>query len=175
MLTDEQSAAVSPICKTILVIFAALVFGPLFFAIIVLFIRFSDEQPAIVNSLDIIAIIGLGMAFLCALFSFIVPRIVLKQNVLKTARTFFGDEIKGAEAAKGLAETFQSSTIIRLALLEGAIFANLMFFMIQGSIFNLVAAAVLLMIMLLAIPLPARTMSKVESMFEEAKFLQKTV
>ena len=99
----------------------------------------------------------------------------MKQNASQTAKKFFGDEIESPEAAQGLAQGVLSSTIIRLALLEGAIFANLMFFLIQGSIYSLIAAIVLLMIMLLAVPLPSRVISRVESMFEEAKFLQKTV
>ena len=175
MLSQEQTAAVEPICRVMMVIFAALVLGPLFFALIALFIRFTGPEPAIVDSLDIIVIFGIGLAFLCVMASFIVPRIALKQNASQTAKKFFGDEIESPEAAQGLAQGVLSSTIIRLALLEGAIFANLMFFLIQGSIYSLIAAIVLLMIMLLAVPLPSRVISRVESMFEEAKFLQKTV
>jgi len=176
MLTNEQTNAVRPISNVMLVIFVALVLGPLFFAVITLFLRFSnDTEPAIVGGMGLLPIIGWGVAVFNTLLSFVVPAIVLKSHVSKTAQKFSGVEIEGVEAAKDLAQGFQTSTIIKLALLEGAIFVNLMFLLIQGKFFNLIAAAMLFMVMLLAVPLQSRVINKVESMLEKAKFLQKTV
>jgi len=173
MLTKEQAVAVTPTCKIILIIFAALAMGPLTFAAIAVFIRFSSD-PAFVGDLGILPKIGLGMAFIGALLSLVVPSIFMKQSVSGTAKKFSGEEINGPEAAKGIAEGIQTFTIIRMALLEGVIFVNLMFLLLTGSIVNLIAAGVLWMIMFLGIPLPHRVINKIESKLEDAKFLQKT-
>jgi len=111
------------------IITLAMAMGVLMFGLTVLLVmrpEEADQEP-------FIAYLGFGLAIPAAIASFVVPRIITNSQSPTT-------------------ETYQTGLIIGLALLEGAAFLNIMAYMIEGTIYSLGVAAVLLVLLLARFP-----------------------
>ena len=168
MLNKEQANAIEPAKKVALIIFSALVLGVLFFAAITCVVRLSSEESLFNMELSVIALVGVAFAAIVLIPSIIVPMFAQKAAVKEVAKEFAGKLDESAAATK-MFGGFQTAMIIGLALLEGAAFFNLIAFLIDGSVFSMVAVAVLLSCMLVRIPLPLRIEDKIANMLDDAK------
>ena len=168
MLSKEQTGAIAPGKRVMLIIFAALILGVSAFAAFVCVLRIGDEGGLFNLDFGFFAIMGVGFAALVLLPSLIVPLIMKKQAVTNVANEFSG-KMHDSRAAIKLLGGLQTSMIVRLSLLDGAAFFNILAFFLDGSVYNLLATGVLLVLMFLSLPLPGRIDNKISDMLDEAK------
>lgn len=83
-----------------------------------------------------IAYVAFALAIPLAIASFIVPRLVVNSQ-------------------PATVESFQTGLIVGLALVEGAAFLNLVAYLIEGQVYSLGMAAILLALMLIRFPTTA--------------------
>lgn len=148
---DEQSGRRSAhraeMLLRVQIITGAMIMGAVPFAIVALVLRMDDinSEP------DIIAVIGLVISAFMFLLHFIVPNLVaavmLKQ--IQTSKVSSANDEKKFEL---LFPVFQTRQIIACAMLEGAAFLNIVFFIVSGFGGNLIAAAILIGLIALRFP-----------------------
>lgn len=168
MLNNEQAQAIEIPKRVMMIIFAALILGLVFFAMVTSFVRLSGEGPLFNMDFGAMAMIGTAFAAVVLLPSIVVPKFV-QRGAIKEAADQFAGKLDDAKAATKMAIGLQTSMIIGLALLEGAAFFNVIAFLIDGSIYNLIVLAALLLCMLVRIPLPGRVEGKIGNMLDDAK------
>ena len=168
MLNREQTDWLRPVTTTLQIICGALIFGAIG-ASIVLFVVNSNCQFN--DSLGLIPLLGITMGLASFGAAIIIPRIILKDAARKFAKSANGVESSqlSESAIRMLFDPLQQSTIIRYALFEGPVFANLMFWFMQGSVYNLATAGTGIMLMILFFPFPNRIIQWVESLIDNAK------
>jgi hypothetical protein len=102
--------------------------------------------------------------------SFVVPTLVERSTLEKVTRKNEADapgfEGWGADAPE-LLPAFMTGQIVRLAMLEGAAFLNLIAYMLEGKALSLAAAAVLVLLMIAAYPTEGRVRGWLERIREE--------
>lgn len=168
MLTKEQTSTLEQPKRVMLIIFGALLVGVVVFAIIAVISRISGGEALFNMEFGLLAVMGVGFAALVLIPSFVVPIITRKTATKELGQEFAGQLDQPGAAMKSM-EGLQTSMIIGLALLEGTAFFNLIGYMIDGSAWNLLTVAILLMIMFIRIPLPGRVDDWVADMLDEAK------
>ncbi len=115
---------------------------------------------------DITSWIGLGMAGFMFVNHLVVPRAIVKSQLQKLnskSLLTFTDEEKVAAALGPI----RGGHIIGCAMLEGAAFMNLIFYMTTSFIGNLMAAAVLIVFLLLKVPTLHGMQNKVTNQLRE--------
>ena len=116
-----------------------------------------------------IPLFGIVMGVGCFAAAMIVPRQTQRMAAAKLSSFVKAD---GGDPSRTtlvkFVEPLQQSTIIRYALFEGTVFANILFWFIQGSVYNLAIAGVGLALMILFFPFPGRTIQTVETMIDDA-------
>ena len=130
------------------------------------------------QAIDVLPMVGVVLAIGAFLASFVVPVIVRGQGVkqLGDPAQFksSGKSIDSMNANHSLIEKllaiFQTTLIIRLALIEGATFFNLMMFMLETHPVNLCLGIFGILLLLMAFPFPARIWGWVESTIEDMQF-----
>lgn len=143
------------------IICGAMIWGALFTAASLLFVFDWNKFN---NGLGVIPMLGLILGITAFVSSFIIPGIVNK-SALKVLSNKLDDQGHKFDSETGLNKIFatkQSASIIRYALLEGAVFANILFFFIDGSVYLLVTAAVGALIMIFMFPRKDPTLAWVE-------------
>ena len=168
MLSNEQIQQIEPRVKAMQVIIGALIIGPLVGGIILYLVR---EQPKFTTSLDFIAIFGIAMAAAGYLASFIAP-IVMRPAILKQATDSL-DETERTTLGQAIIDKllmgYQTIQIIRCSLIEGMVFANLLLWIIEGSVYNLAAAGVGFILLAFQFPFPGKVVSAIEDMFDSVQ------
>lgn len=167
MLNTEQTGWLQPAILTLQIICSSLIIGAVA-AAIVLFSINTNRQ--FMSSLDMIPLLGIGMGFGCFAAAMIVPRQMLRAAAKSLAKSVKADGGNPSESTlKKFVEPLQQSTIVRYALFEGTIFANILFWFMDGSLYNLTVAGAGLALMILFFPFPNRTIQTVETMIDDAK------
>ena len=145
MLDEETRKSLEGYKRTTTIIVFALCTGVIVFGIISLFVR----DPAEPRELGMVTLVLYAFIVMEGMAYFIVPRIILatsrKQIAAGTwqpqggnASKFDADELK-------LAAVFQSTTIIKCALMEGIAFFALIAHILEGHISTIVIAGLLLL------------------------------
>ena len=143
------------------VICGAMIIGTAVMAVLFLFI-FDWEK--LNTSLDMLAMIGLIIGITSCIVSFVVPGIINNAALKMTSRKL-DDEGCKFDSETGLRKIFatrQSASIVRYAILEGAVFAYVVFFYVTGSVFSLVTVAIGMLIMIAMFPRKDATLAWVE-------------
>lgn len=152
-----QLGTVDATVRTLQIIVMALAAGVFTFGLVVFFRPGGGLKP-----LDPQAIISIVMAVISLSLipsRFIVPAAILRSGRQRIARGSepvatrrgVGSPLPDSEQAK-LLVLLHTTTIIGAALLEGAAFANLTAFMLEGQVYSLVLAGLLLLGIVSAIP-----------------------
>jgi len=172
MLNNEQSAALEQPKRIMLIIFGALIFGVLFFAIIAAISHLTGGKPLFNTEFGFMAIFGIAFAVLALLPSMVVP-IFIRKAAVKEISSEFSGKLETPEAALKAMVGLQTAMIIGLALLEGAAFFNLVVDMTEGSLWSLLVAAGLVLIMFIRIPLPGRIEDQISNILDDARMENK--
>ncbi len=168
MLGSQQSDAIEQPKRVMLIIFGALIAGALFFAVLAVIHNISQGGPLVSTKFGLMAMIGAAFAVLVLGPSVVVPIFTRKACVKEIAEQNQGKLDQPDSAIKAMIG-LQTSMIIGLALLEGATFLNLMGYLIDSSVWNLLIAIGLLVVMFLRIPLPGRVDDWVSDMLQDAR------
>jgi hypothetical protein len=149
---------------TLQIIVAALVAGCLFFLLIVLLV-----VPGKLGSWDLglgqpMTLAALVVAFSILAARIIVPGVITKQMLQQLARR----EPKEPDW-KDLFGVYQTTLIIKAAMLEGATFLLLVMHMLERSPWTLALAVVFLLILLMHMPTPLRVDDWIERQSLAAK------
>jgi protein-S-isoprenylcysteine O-methyltransferase Ste14 len=149
------------------IIVAALVAGCLFFLLIVLLIG-----PGKLGSWDLglgqpMTVVGLVAAFGILAARIIVPGVITEQMLRQLARR----EAKKADW-KDLFGVYQTTVIIKAAMLEGATLLLLVMHMLERSPWTLALAVVFLLMLLMHMPTPLRVDDWIERQSLAVKEMQ---
>ena len=151
MFNPEMTPERRKMVLTLQIIMAALVAGCLFFLLMVLAVPGKlggwelglDKQP--------MTVVALVMAFGILAVRIIVPGVITAQML----RPLFQRE-SNEPGWEDLFRVYQTSLIIKAAMLEGAVFLLLVMHMIERSPWTLALAVVFLVLLLLHMPTPQR-------------------
>ena len=148
MTQSDPKDPVGPNLRTIQIINVALITGVVFFLVITCFIRLNGKEPLFApEPLQFKNGTITLTALMMSLPLFVMSRIV-SRRIVSTQR-------KAAAASElSLIGLFTTSRIVELAMIEGAVFFNLIAFMLEGNPLTLTVA--LLGIGLMAIGFPTR-------------------
>ncbi len=146
MLNSKQTARVSTTLKVVQLICFALITGVLLATLI--FAGITDWQD-VNTGMDPLVLIGVFIAMVIMVMAFMLPGII--GNAAATEARNTSKKRSDRRLAK-LATAFQTKTIIQFALLESAALLNLILFFMEKSIISLALVAVLVALMLLALP-----------------------
>lgn len=135
--------------KVLQFIVASLMMGVVVFAMISLLVG-GMPQPADIRA-DSLSVIGVVLSIACAAMSLVVARAL--DRATENALLDLDNE---AQRDEQLSERLQQRTIIGCALLEGAIFLNLVLNVLQRNLLLLLCAAALLALMSFYFPTSAR-------------------
>lgn len=164
MPTDNtlQDRLAEPV-RTMQIISAALIMGPIAFAIVVLAI--GDQGPgdpapiqgqaAAAPAVDPLQTIGLVVGLVAIFAQNVLGRVVSEAGV-KAALTADGDRVES------LAGAYQTGLIVALAVNEGAAFLNLIAYMISPSVWNLAMAGLLIVSNAVKFPTVGRVATWIE-------------
>jgi len=166
-MKPENEKIIEPHVRVLQIICLAMMAGVMFFLMIVLFI----SKAKINSGMPLITMVGVVFAIPAYVCSFIVPRIVASTG-LKVAATKLDDEGHKADSETGLKSIFgllQTTSIIRYALLEGAMFFNLIAFLLEGSVVSLIIVGLGLAIMAAHFPRQEASIAWVEERVSDVK------
>ena len=140
--------------KSIQIICVALIMGVLMF-LAVTFVVANNEKGW---HTDLMVLVMATLAS-CYLVSFVVPTILLNAAKSRIANCKTDEEAVNESLA-----AFQTATIVGYALIEGAVFANLVAFMLTGSLISVAVAGVGIVLMIARFPFPGRIAYVVEEL-----------
>lgn len=167
MLDQEQTETLQQTFLGLQIIVGALITGAVGFAFVIFFI---NDNRQFNDSLDTMALLGVAMGIAMFALSFVAPGFVRKKASRELASVLKGDGDKpSADTLRLFGERLTQSAIVQFALLEGAILANLVFWLVEGSLFSCVIVGIGFVLMIAFFPLPHRSASNIESMLEDAR------
>ncbi len=153
---NEKSDLSDGLLRTAQLIIGALASGVFFFLIIVTLFLGARVQPFDVSAM--ISLVMAGFALASIPTRLLVPGLVVNTNCRKIAQGTWVSVQRQPNAPlpetdEGkLLQVYLSKTIIGAAILEGGAFANLVAFMLEGQIYSIVLAVLLLLGILAAFP-----------------------
>lgn len=153
---------IAPNVRTLQIVTGALVQGAIVFGVIALFVGGfdADAQPTMLSY------IGIGAGVFTLAMHFIVPPFV--QNVqLNALRDDSFRSLSLSEKAGRVFPVLQTTHIIACALLEGGAFMNLVMFLIDSWVGNLLAAVVLIAFILLKFPTTTNMSFRIQNLVQE--------
>ena len=122
LLKEDQIDKVDAVVQPTQLIAFALISGVLIFALISLVVNGTDS---LTSKVDIISLVGIVIGAAAIGKSVFLPEMMATSGVDVAKEKFNEDPVKLAE---NLARVYQTKKIFQMALLEGAAFANLIFF-----------------------------------------------
>ena len=149
MLTNEQREAVAPRIMTLKIIAGALMLGVLMFSGVVSLM--TDWQEVHIQP-DIITLLGLGVGASSILMQFVIPKVLGNQFANLDSNPKHDPHPPLPKELSGPYSRLQVLTIVRLAILEGGAFLNLIFFVIDPCLISLVMVLAILIVMVLIFP-----------------------
>lgn len=161
---DEKPSALDPVLRTTQIISAAL---PMGVAALLAIAFFKRPQPA-VEGKELLSYGAVFFAVIMLVGAKLVPSIVARTGCRAIAKgkasSFTGPN--GHQATSPLQQlgaVFQSATIVRAALVEGAALLNAIIFFLFGTTLNFVVAAILVVVLLYQIPTRQRLVDWVQA------------
>ena len=165
MLSQSQIQQTEPRIKILRVICLVLILSAVALAVVLYFVR---ENPKFNSNLGMLQWIGIGFALMEIGPAFVVP-MVMRANaanqVAKSNERLDSDDY----VSMGLIGGFVSSIIVQFALFQGALFANLFFWLIEGSVYNLAASGFCFLCMVVFFPGIDRSLSTIATMMRDAR------
>ena len=149
--SDPPEAGLGQDVRGLQIITLALASGAMFF----MFVALVAQQGALGREADITSWIGLGFAAVIFVVHLVAPNIVADQILNQINR----EELKGADALRQVQmvlPAYRAGHIIGCALLEGAAFMNLVFYMTEQYVGNIAVAAFFVVIIVLKLPTASR-------------------
>jgi len=159
MQQNQQSPA--GIVLVMQIITATILAGPLVFLLYVLFATEAQPPNRIFTSY-----LGAGMAALMILLQFFV-RIRPNRSAIPEDQRDQDFDPDSEDVFMAIAPTYQTELIIKIALLEGAAFLNIIAYMLERQTWTLAIAAVLLGLIAYQFPTHARIQNRI---VEETRF-----
>ena len=153
MLTDEQVQQIRPRLLTIQAIAAALIVEVLFLAGVLSAIV---DWENVADRVKMLTLIGMIAGVFIYALSIVVPRVFASGTNLRPP-TKVVDQYEIASTAS----TMMTEVLIRFALINGAIFLNLMVFCIEIHVASLVVAAIGLLLMVAFFPRQSNMISAI--------------
>lgn len=152
-MNDESNAAVEKTLQASKIIGLALALGVAVFLAVVIVVR--KDKPPQGNAL--LSYMGVCFAVVCLGAAAFVPTMIARAGVQSMA---------DAPSIEKLATVFQTSFIVRAALIEGAAFLNGTFYLIYGDWLNCLVTLILLGLLIYFIPTKARFLNWVRRIRE---------
>ena len=146
MLSDEQFQIVRPKLQVLQLIVAAMAGGVLMFAFVTNVIT-PWAQAAM--DISMLPLLGAAASFFGVILAFILP--ALAANGVPQISADHSDDQQEKHLSEA-ANVFTTGRMIRVALLEGGCFLNLVVYLLEDSRLSLIVAAVGLFVLLLSIP-----------------------
>ncbi|MDB5351877.1 MAG: hypothetical protein JWN86_3124 [Planctomycetota bacterium] len=169
--SDDQPVEPIGLVRTSQIIAGSLVAGVCMFLTVTFVMRspkaFAPAPWDIMPPQAMITLLGLVMAAMMIVLSFVIPRQIVATSRRSLITTKPADLDKSDVTGNGLFGVYQTQMIIGLAMLEGAAFFNVIAFLIEGHIPSLMAAGVLVLIMLSRFP----TQGNIAAWVEDQKSL----
>ena len=146
MLSDEQFQIAHPKLKVLQIIVVAMSAGVLMFALVTNLIN-----PWAQSTMDIsmLPLLGAAASFFSIILSFVLPALAANSVPKISDQDSLAQQQKLVSNAAGV---FMTGRIIRLALLEGGCFLNLVVYVLEESRLSLIAAAIGLFLLVLSFP-----------------------
>jgi hypothetical protein len=170
MITSDQRDYLGKCVTVMQIIVGALAAGAVTFAVVVLILRSQQQADGPRDSSLLLSYIGiLGAASAIAAW-IIVPRLIVaraRQELSEGKTPTLADDrgpalTDGARHIQPLVAMHQTRLIVGCALLEGAAFLNVLAYMLEGQLMNLVAAGLLVLMIVGQIPTVGRLTSWIE-------------
>ncbi|MEZ6040666.1 MAG: hypothetical protein R3C20_09170 [Planctomycetaceae bacterium] len=157
-LKPESAAAIATATRTMQIIAGALMCGTLTFSGVVL-LSSGGNLP---GKVDVLTMLGVGIGVAAVFAHFIVPMVVSNAQMGVLTRN---SDVPDSETDRVTAccSVMQTKTIIGFALLEGATFFNLVAILIEKSVWSVVVAGVLFLLMAFRFP----TRNQIEAWVED--------
>jgi hypothetical protein len=170
MITSEQREHIGKSVLVMQIIVAALAAGVVTFAVVVLVLRSQQEANAPQDNSLLLSYIGILVSASAIAAWMIIPRLLVSRTrqAISEGKTPMLDDYhepaltEGAQQIQPLVAMHQTRLIVGCALLEGAAFLNLLAYMLEGQLMNLVAAGLLVLIIVTQIPTFGRLTSWIE-------------
>jgi len=144
---------------TMRIVAGSLLLGVVFFVLIALFVLGAWQAPP---KGHLLSLLGVALAAVAAVVSFVFPPASALEQAMQAPA--------GRQKVANAAGIFQTRTIIRLALLEGAAFFNAVALMVEHNRWSLGVVAALLIVMAFHFPTRTRLQHFVETReFEQSQ------
>ncbi len=168
MLNQQQIDSISTEVRTAQIVAFGLMMGVLIFGVIVcVIVPWADVHSRV----TILTAVGLFAAMSMIVMSFVLPRVISASAAQATAAQLRSTDAKAIDerSIKGLAGQFQTTNIIRMAMLEGAAFLNLVLFFVDKSLIELVMAAICLLLLIVGFPSSNRIIGWIENHMDQVQ------
>lgn len=163
MLTEQQRSEVRPRLFALQIIAISMIFGAIVFAGMV---ASMADWSLIYEPIKMLNTIGIGTAVVMFIIAFLAPSMIPPVPVNVGKAPVDPDPAQDAKAIKGIIASLSTETVIRFAILEGAIFLNVMVFMLEPRVATIVVIGIAVFLMLASMPFPFRSMTKLNHRFE---------
>ena len=169
MLASEQITRITPKLRVIQLTSAAILVGAVVFACMVMAIV---DWDAITGNIKMMTLIGAVTGLCCFGLAFIAPRLansstthVAAQLLTKNARA----EIDDAKIIDAQLENFSSASVMFAAIVEAAVFLNLITFLLEQSTAALVIVGIGFVLLIFNFPLRSRMIGKLETGIQDIR------
>ena len=168
MLNQQQIELVTPGIRTTQIISFGLIMGVLFFGIVVSVIV---PWQNVHSNVTILTAVGLFAALSMIVMSAVLPRVIgasaarVTADQLKTANSKSFDE----QGIKTIVGQVQAANIVRMAMLEGAAFLNLILFFVDKSLIGLIAGGICLLLLMIGFPTGNRMIGWIENFMDQVQ------
>lgn len=152
------------ICLNLLIIAGALILGCAIFLAIAMFIVLSGQTPTNWEVTEPLTLVSLAVLIPSIITSFIVPQLVYRGS-LQNAKSLATDSTE--ELQQHAFQAIQTSTILKLAIIEGAIFLCLVAFLLTASWIPLILAGIGIAVMIARIPWPQKVQAEIEIFLQD--------
>ena len=174
MLNVEQTATIAQKSRAIQITSAGIVIGAVLFAAVIVSIVNWEE---VTTDVPLMTLIGTVTGVSLFMLSFVVPRVAAASSVQATAHQL-AQEKRSVDDGRTLLELAQQLTINQIlfaALIEGAIFLNLIVFLLDKSQASLIVVAIGLAILILGFPtgsrIEKRLVNRMELIKDEMRYI----
>ena len=168
MLTHEQTARIAPKLLTIQIISAGILMGAILFAVVIAcIVNWKEVKPAV----PLMTLIATGTGVSLFLLSMIIPRVSASTSIPATAHQLTKNK-QGVEDESTMQSIIQQLTVEQVifsALLEGAIFLNLVVFMLDKSQVSLIVTGIGLAVLLIGFPTRTRLQNRLSDRMTSIK------
>ena len=118
--------------------------------------------------LTVMAAVGVFFAISSAVLAMVLPRIIEASAARVAATEFKHSDGKtlSVQGLKTVAQQFQTTQIMKMAIIEGAAFLNILIFFIDKSQLALIAAGVCVLLLVFSFPTANKFISSVENQLD---------